>query len=75
MSNQVPRLLADNIIETKLLDLIEKLDRGLLTIKERIDISSIGWPGIDPLETDELNIRRYMFLGWIIYTQILNEHI
>lgn len=75
MSNQVPRLLADNIIETKLLDLIEKLDRGLLSIKERIDISSIGWPDLDPLETDELNIRRYMFLGWIIYTQILNEYI
>jgi hypothetical protein len=75
MSNQVPRLLADNIIETKLLDLIEKLDRGLLTIKERIDISSIGWSGLDPDEVDELNIRRYMFLGWIIYTQILNEYI
>jgi len=75
MSNQVPRLLADNIIETKLLDLIEKLVRGLLTIKERLDISSIGWPGLDPDEVDELNIRRYMFLGWIIYTQILNEYI
>lgn len=75
MSNQVPRLLADNLIEASLLDLLEKLDSGLLTLKERIDISSIGWPGLDPIETDELNIRRYMFLGWIIYTQVLNQHI
>lgn len=75
MSNRVPRLLADNIIEVKLLDLLEKLETGVISIKERLDISSIGWPGLDPDEVDELNMRRYMFLGWIIYTQILNEYL
>lgn len=75
MSNQPPRLLADNLIETRLLDLLEKLEDGFLTLKERIDIASIGWPGFNPMEVDEENIRRYMFLGWIIYTQVLNERI
>jgi len=75
MSNRVPRLLADNIIEVKLLDLLEKLETGVISIKERLDISSIGWSGLDPDEVDELNMRRYMFLGWIIYTQILNEYL